>query len=151
MLGLDAADHDVVQRLIHAGRLPNLAGLAARGVSARLRSPAALYTGGVWPTFYTGQPVERHGVFHNKQWRPAAMRVEVPTAEWTAAVPFWERWPAGLESLIVDVPMVLGRPRPLAGAYVGGWGTHDLIARGSWPTGAVARAGASVRPADHAA
>ena len=135
MLGLDAADYDVVQRLIRAGRLPNLAGLAARGVSARLRSPAGLYTGGVWPTFYSGQPVERHGVFHNKQWRPEAMRVEVPTAEWTAAVPFWERWPPGLESLIIDVPMVLGRPRPLAGAYVGGWGTHDLICRGSWPTG----------------
>ena len=136
MLGLDAADHDVVQRLIGAGRLPNLAGLAARGTSARLHSPAGLYAGGVWPTFYTGQPVARHGVFHNKQWRPAAMRVEVPTTEWTSAVPFWERWQASdLESLIIDVPMVLGRPRPLRGLYVGGWGTHDLICRGSWPTG----------------
>jgi predicted AlkP superfamily phosphohydrolase/phosphomutase len=136
LLGLDAADHDVVQRLIRGGRLPTLARLAARGTSARLRSPAGLYAGGVWPTFYTGQPVERHGVFHNKQWRPAAMRVEVPTAEWTSAVPFWERWPGSdLESLIIDVPMVLGRPRPLRGVYVGGWGTHDLICRGSWPAG----------------
>jgi predicted AlkP superfamily phosphohydrolase/phosphomutase len=135
MLGLDAADHDLVQRLIRDGRLPNLAALAARGISARLRSPAGLYAGGVWPTFYTGRTVASHGVFHNKQWRPAAMRVEVPTTEWTSAVPSWERWPAGLESLIVDVPMVLDRPKPMRGAYVGGWGTHDLICRGSWPTG----------------
>ena len=136
MLGLDAADHDLVRRLIGEGRLPHLAELAARGATGRLRSPAGLYAGGVWPTFYTGQPVARHGVFHNKEWRPAAMRVEVPTAEWTSAVPFWERWPeADLESLIIDVPMVLGRPGPHQGVYVGGWGTHDLIHRGSWPTG----------------
>ncbi|MDQ3138501.1 MAG: alkaline phosphatase family protein [Gemmatimonadota bacterium] len=136
MLGLDAADHDLVQRLIRAGRLPHLAKLAGRGTTGRLRSPAGLYTGGVWPTFYTGQPVARHGVFHNKEWRPGAMRVEVPTPEWTSAVPFWEAWPEpGPVTLIVDVPMALGRPRPLKGVYLGGWGTHDLIGRGSWPTG----------------
>jgi predicted AlkP superfamily phosphohydrolase/phosphomutase len=134
LLGLDAADHDVVQRLIGEGRMPNLAALAAGGVSARLRSPAGHYAGGVWPTFYTGRPVADHGVYHNKQWRPSAMRVEVPTLAWTRAVPFWERLPAGGgDSLILDVPMVLDRPRPVGGAYLGGWGTHDLIHRGAWP------------------
>lgn len=64
------------------------------------------------------------------------MQVEVPTPEWTLAVPFWERWPTpGPESLIIDVPMVLGRPRPLNGVYVGGWGTHDLVCRGASPAG----------------
>lgn len=134
MLGLDAADHDVVQQLMQTGRLPNLAALAEAGASGRLASPADLYAGGVWPTFYTGRPVAHHGVFHNKQWRPETMRVEVPTPHWMHAEPFWETWrDSGIESVIVDVPMVLGEPRPLRGVYVGGWGTHDLIARGSWP------------------
>lgn len=136
MLGLDAADHDLVQRLMREGRMPRLAALASRGSSGRLASPADLYAGGVWPTFYTGRHVADHGVYHNKQWRPESMRVEVPAEHWTNATPFWERWhDAGFESLIVDVPMVLGRPRPLRGAYLGGWGTHDLICRGSWPPG----------------
>lgn len=135
MLGLDAVDHDVLQRLIAAGRLPNLAALARSGAAGRLDSPAALYAGGVWPTFYTGRPVADHGVFHNKQWRPETMRVEVPTDRWTQAEPFWEAWRGtDIDSVIVDVPMVLGQPRPLKGVYLGGWGTHDLIARGSWPT-----------------
>ena len=34
---------------------------------------------------------------------------------------------------IVDVPMIVGRPPRLNGIYLGGWGTHDLISRGSWP------------------
>jgi predicted AlkP superfamily phosphohydrolase/phosphomutase len=134
MLGLDAADHGMVQDLARDGRLPNLASLADTGVSGRLDSPAALYAGGVWPSFYTGRNVPSHGVFHNKQWRPETMRVEVPTDEWTSSRPFWEDWRGSdIDTVIVDVPMVLGRPRPLHGVYVGGWGTHDLISRGSWP------------------
>ena len=42
---------------------------------------------------------------------------------------------AGIDVCVVDVPMVLGPPRPLNGTYIAGWGTHDLICKGSWPTG----------------
>jgi len=136
VVGLDAADFSVVQQLIAARRLPHLDALARNGVSGRLESPADLFAGGVWPTFYTGRPVASHGVFHNKQWRPNRMRIETPAPAWTSAVPFWESWDdAGIESLIIDVPMVLGRPRPFRGVYLGGWGTHDLMCRGSWPAG----------------
>lgn len=135
MLGLDAANYDIVRRLMDEGRLPNLARLLCRGVTGCLASPAGLYAGGVWPTFYTGQPVATHGVFHNKQWRPETMRVEVPTGDWTSARPFWESWAANLDVVIVDLPMVLGKPGPLRGAYLGGWGTHDVVSSGSWPRG----------------
>ncbi len=135
MLGLDAADPDVIQDLVGQGRLPVLARLIGSGVFGRLKSPADLYAGGVWPTFYTGQAVPWHGIFHNKLWRPESMRVDVPSDEWIAARPFWESLAeADMEVCIVDVPMVLGQPRPVRGVYVGGWGTHDLICKGSWPT-----------------
>jgi predicted AlkP superfamily phosphohydrolase/phosphomutase len=135
MLGLDAADYDVIRSLIGAGRLPNLARLLNRGVTGRLQSPADSYAGAVWPTFYAGQPVTSHGLFHNKQWRPERMRVEVPNGRWVPARPFWETSTADLDVVIVDVPMVLDRPKTLKGIYLGGWGTHDLLARGSWPGG----------------
>lgn len=134
MLGLDAAEYGIVQTLIRAGRMPRLAKLMRTGVSGSLSSPADLYAGGVWPSFYTGTRVSSHGVFHNKQWRPETMRVEVPTGDWTCARPFWEAWDdSEIDTVILDVPMVLGEPRTTRGVYVGGWGTHDLIARGSWP------------------
>jgi predicted AlkP superfamily phosphohydrolase/phosphomutase len=134
MLGLDAADYDVVMALIGQGHLPNLKRIIDDGVSGRLATPATRYAGGVWPTFYTGQSVPWHGIFHNKTWRPETMQVEVPGDGWIAARPFWEKLSAaGIASCVVDVPMVLGRPRPINGICVLGWGTHDLICKGSWP------------------
>lgn len=154
MLGLDAADYDIIRRLVGAGRMPRLAGLLRRGVTGRLQSPADRYAGGVWPTFYTGQPVASHGLFHNKQWRPETMRVEVPGGRWIPARPFWETSAADLDVVIVDVPMVLDRPNTLQGIYVGGWGTHDLLARGSWPNGLwrdlERRFGLPIMPREHA-
>lgn len=133
LLGLDAFDAVLLERLGRQGLLPNLQRLRQAGLYGRLASPARLWAGGVWPTFYTGRTVPSHGIFHNKLWRPTEMRVEVHADSWLDARPFWEALPAGLRVCIVDVPTVLGRPRPLPGIYLGGWGPHDLIARGSWP------------------
>ncbi|HET8691293.1 MAG TPA: alkaline phosphatase family protein [Steroidobacteraceae bacterium] len=136
MLGLDAADEARIDALAARGRLPALTALRAAGTSGSLASGADLFAGGVWPSFYTGRDVAWHGIYHNKLWRPEAMRYEVPTDRWLGARPFWEEWRGrGLRACIVDVPMILGKPRPLDGIYVGGWGTHDLISRGSWPEG----------------
>ena len=135
MLGLDAAELSLIERFIAEGRLPALARLRQGGCFGRLHSPALSFAGGVWPSFYTGQDVPWHGIFHNKLWRPSAMRCEVPTDSWITSRPFWE--PLGEQGhrvCIIDVPMILGRPRPVNGLYLGGWGTHDLISSGSWPT-----------------
>jgi len=136
MLGLDAADADVVDRLMTEGRLPNLRKLMQDGVSGRLSSPAGRYAGAVWPTFYTGRDVPWHGVFHNKLWRPDAMRVEVANQHWIGSRPLWESLAdSPLQLCLIDVPMVLGPPRPLNGVHLSGWGTHDVLSKGAWPTG----------------
>lgn len=79
MIGLDAADHAIVETLLADGRMPVLAALRARGRSGTLSTDAEAYAGGVWPSFYTGRRVARRGIYHNKLWRAAAMRIEVPT------------------------------------------------------------------------
>lgn len=134
MLGLDAAECDLVLDLVGRDRMPTLARLLEGGAFGRLRTPADLYAGGVWPSFYTGTDVPSHGVFHNKLWRPETMRVDAPSEDWIDARPFWESIAAaGVPVCIVDVPMLIGQPRELNGVYLGGWGTHDLICKGSWP------------------
>ena len=87
MIGLDAAEWTLITRFIDEGKLPALAKLRQRGCSGSLRSPALSYAGGVWPSFYTGQDVPWHGIFHNKLWRPDAMRCEVPTEHWIKFAP----------------------------------------------------------------
>jgi predicted AlkP superfamily phosphohydrolase/phosphomutase len=154
MLGLDAAELTLIRRFIGEGKMPALAELQRHGCFGALESPAEVYAGAVWPSFYTGRDVPWHGVFHNKLWRPEAMRCEVPDDHWIAARPFWEELGArGYRVCIVDVPMILGEPRVINGLYLGGWGTHDLISKGSQPRSLWQelrrRYGAPLMPVEH--
>jgi len=134
MVGLDGADWELVQRLVNEGKLPTLAYLMQQGCYGKLDSPADEYAGGVWPEFYTGEPVSRHGIYHNKLWRQEHMRCEVPTDHWLKSRPFYEALSEqGYRVCVLDMPMVLGQPRSVNGIYLGGWGTHDLIAKGASP------------------
>jgi predicted AlkP superfamily phosphohydrolase/phosphomutase len=134
LLGLDAAEYALVQRLVADGGLPHIARLLAGGRSGIIRGEADRFAGAVWPTFYTGQPVSRHGLYHNKLWRQERMRCEIAAADWCAEPPFWERLRgSGRRVAVVDVPMTVARPAPIDGISLAGWGTHDVIARGSWP------------------
>jgi predicted AlkP superfamily phosphohydrolase/phosphomutase len=134
MIGIDGADWALIQRLRTQHKLPHLSHMLNQGTWGVLDSPADAYAGGVWPDFYTGAPVWHHGIYHNKLWHQDHMRVEVPTDRWLGSRPFYERLgDTGLRVCAIDVPMVLGKPKSLNGAYLGGWGTHDLISKGSWP------------------
>jgi predicted AlkP superfamily phosphohydrolase/phosphomutase len=63
-LGLDGATFDVIDPMIARGGMPVLAGLAARGVRARLRSTCPPVSAPAWVTFLTGQQPGKHGVFN---------------------------------------------------------------------------------------
>jgi predicted AlkP superfamily phosphohydrolase/phosphomutase len=134
MIGLDAADCDLIERLCQAGHMPTLAALRARGAHGTLEGCAARFAGGVWPTFYTGNDVAWHGLYHNKVWRQERMCVEMADESWFPAPPFWELLDREqFRIAVLDVPMTVASPKPINGVHLAGWGTHDVIARGSWP------------------
>ena len=134
LLGVDAAEHTLVQSMIERGKLPALRELLRQGVSGQLDSPADLYSGAVWPTFYSGQRPAWHGIYHNKLWQPERMCCIVPDAGTYTTRPYWEQFGShGIRSCVVDVPLVLGRPRTFDGVYLNGWATHDTAATQSWP------------------
>ena len=64
LLGLDGVTFDVVDPLIARGAMPTLAGLATRGVRARLRSTCPPVSAPAWVTFLTGKHPGKHGVFN---------------------------------------------------------------------------------------
>jgi len=133
-IGLDAADKDLVQRLVDGGELPALATLMARGAFGALEGNANRFAGGVWPTFYSGRDVPWHGLYHNKLWRQERMCVEVADETWFPEPPFWQLLdPSRFRIAVLDVPMTVASPKQLNGLHLAGWGTHDVIARGSWP------------------
>jgi predicted AlkP superfamily phosphohydrolase/phosphomutase len=125
MLGIDAAEHTLIDSLIARGRMPTLARLRQRGTSGLLQSPADLYSGAVWPTFYTGQRPAWHGVYHHKLWQPHRMCCIMPDESTYRVRPFWERLGPKVRTCIADVPLVVGRPRAGNGVFLSGWAEHD--------------------------
>lgn len=62
VIGIDGASWNVVDPMIRAGELPNLAGLAKRGITADLETVEPLTSPVVWTSIATGRRPESHGV-----------------------------------------------------------------------------------------
>jgi predicted AlkP superfamily phosphohydrolase/phosphomutase len=127
MIGLDAADADLVERWTDDGTLPHLAALRQSGTWGRLSTAAKYLTGSPWPTFYTGQPPSDHGIYHDFQWRQERMEFAAPAADWLPVRPFWRAIDGDIQAVVHDVPMTPGT-EPFPGVEVTGWGSHDKLA-----------------------
>jgi predicted AlkP superfamily phosphohydrolase/phosphomutase len=126
LIGLDAADAELVERWTSDGTLPHLAELKRAGTWGRLSTSAKYLTGSPWPTFYTGRPPSDHGLYHDFQWRQESMEFAVPTTDWLPVRPFWRGLEDDLFVLVHDVPMTPGT-EPFHGVEVTGWGSHDKL------------------------
>jgi len=127
MIGLDAADADLVERWSDDGTLPNLARLRARGSYGRLSGPDDVSLGPPWPSFYTGTPTSVHGLYTYVIWSPDRMTEIRPDPEVIPLEPFWRGFaPGGPRVVAMDVPLVYA-PRPFHGVEVTGWGTHEHL------------------------
>jgi predicted AlkP superfamily phosphohydrolase/phosphomutase len=136
LVGFDAAEISVVERLLAEGAMPHMAGLRERGCFGTLAGCATVFSGGAWPTMYTGKAVPWHGIYQHRMWRHPHQRHELIAPDWLPEPPFWRALAdQGCRLVLLDVPMVAGAPVPVPGMHVGGWGTHDLVHRGSWPVG----------------
>ncbi len=62
-LGLDGLDPRLTERLMAAGKLPNLARLAAEGSYTRLRTTFPALSPVAWSTFATGVSPAKHNIF----------------------------------------------------------------------------------------
>jgi len=62
LIGLDGADWNILDPLIEAGRLPNLARLSRTGVRGRLHSITPMLSPVIWTSIATGVLPGRHGI-----------------------------------------------------------------------------------------
>ena len=133
LIGLDAADPDLIERWTDDGTLPNLAALRRTGTWGRLSTAAKYLAGSPWPTFYTGRPPSDHGLYHDFQWRHERMEFAAPAPDWLPIRPFWRAIRNGIETVAHDVPMTPETER-FHGVEVTGWGSHDkLVLPDSYP------------------
>src|SRR5437867_1769339 len=81
LVGLDAADWQIIDPLAAAGRLPTLARLKRTGAWANLRSMDPTLSPLLWTTVATGKPPEEHGVLDFLALDPkTGLRVPVSSA-----------------------------------------------------------------------
>jgi hypothetical protein len=62
MVGIDGASPLLVDPLLAAGRLPNLAELARRGAAGTIRSMVPIDSPRIWNTIATGKDPDKHGI-----------------------------------------------------------------------------------------
>lgn len=91
VLGLDGLDHGVAERLLAAGKLPNLARLRDRGCFRPLASTLPPISPVAWATFQTGTNPGKHNIFDflypdERTYEPRLSSVEVRPARRAVSV-----------------------------------------------------------------
>lgn len=127
MIGLDAAEPELVERWTGDGSLPTLRALRERGSFGRLASTAEWLVGSPWPAFYTGMPPSETGLYHSIVWRPDRLDHVRPSAAELELVPFWRRFgDQDPRVLAFDVPLTQ-RAGTFNGVEINGWANTDLL------------------------
>ena len=119
LVGIDAGCRSVLDPLVEAGALPNLASVFETGVVGRLESQIPPWTPSAWPSLYTGVNPGKHGVFgflafEGYDW-------DVVNATHVREPSLWELLDSrGESSVVVNAP-VTSPPAEIDGAVVPGY------------------------------
>ena len=134
-IGLDSADPDLILQWCDAGVLPTLQALRNRSAWSSTTNPPGIYSGAVWPSFYTGVSPARHGRYFRRQIQPGTYRIRDVRAWDNKHEPFWSVVSrADRRVAIIDVPHA-PLCENLNGIQLVDWATHDREYPGtrSWP------------------
>lgn len=121
LIGLDGADPALVDEGIAAGRLPNLARIAARGALLPCRSTTPCATFPAWTTCVTGVNPGKHGILDFTCMKTGAYALDFVNASWRRAPALWNVLSdAGKRVCVLGVPATYP-PEPVNGIMVSGW------------------------------
>jgi len=123
IVGIDGARWEVIDPLIAAGRMPNLAALVARGTRGVLRSSVDSWSPVVWTTIFTGWPPAEHGITDwdvavSTNRRKLAIWSILDSVGWTT---FVENVPGSYPAEPVSGGMLAGFPIPPGSRSNRGW------------------------------
>lgn len=135
LLGFDAAEIDIVEHYIEAGKMPNLAALRERGFHGRLQTEPRQFLSIVWTTAFTSTGLDEHGWYFNKQWNPDRQYIQTPDLNWLPRTPFWDDLDEHYKVALFDVPYAVIPPHGDNQLALFGWQTHDDFGNVSKPAG----------------
>jgi tetratricopeptide (TPR) repeat protein len=141
LVGWDAADWIVIDQLLEAGRMPNLARLVGSGTMGNLASLSPCLSPMLWTSAATGQTADRHGILGFVQPRPDGLGLLPSQSSSRRCKALWNiLGEAGLRPGVVAWP-VSDPPEPIPGVCVSERLTEGLADRpeaiGPAPAGCV--------------
>ena len=110
VVGLDAATFDVIDPLVEAGDLPNLAGLLGRGARGTLRSTTHPLTPLAWTTMVSGVNAGKHGIWDFSERDASGYGLRLVNGSHSRAPALWTRLSASRRVGIVNVPFTWPAP-----------------------------------------
>ena len=123
LIGLDAADRQLVERWADEGHLPNIAGLRETGVWGSLDTTADTVHVSAWPGIYSGVTPDRHGLYHAYIMREGEQSPCRPRPEDCPVPFFWEILnDHGKQSIIIDAFLTCPL-RDFKGIQITDWGS----------------------------
>ncbi|NEQ49716.1 MAG: nucleotide pyrophosphatase [Leptolyngbya sp. SIO3F4] len=138
-IGLDAADPNVLETWMSAGKLPTLARLRQKGCYSRLSNTEHYRAETPWTTFISGQPPEKTGYWGPIKYDPETYSVkEVGAYDYQENPPFYA---LGEQRKVIafDIPQS-ALSEQVNGTHVLGWGAHSpMTASHSTPEKALAQ------------
>lgn len=123
LIGLDAADRELVERWADDGHLPNIAQLRESGVWGSLDTTADTVHVSAWPSIYSGVTPDEHGLYHAYVMREGEQAPVRPRPE-DCPVPFlWKLLDEnGKKSIIMDAFLTCPL-RDFNGIQIVDWGS----------------------------
>jgi predicted AlkP superfamily phosphohydrolase/phosphomutase len=111
VIGLDAATFDVIDPLLEAGDLPNIARILDEGTGGVLRSTTHPLTPHAWATMVTGVNVGRHGIWDFMERDETGYEFRLINGSYRRAPAIWDRLRrSGHRVGLVNIPFTWPAP-----------------------------------------
>jgi predicted AlkP superfamily phosphohydrolase/phosphomutase len=126
LLGICAANRDLLVQWANDGTLPNYRAVMQRGLTGRVDSMPGFYVGTTWPSFATCVSPARHSRHYILQLQPGTYSFKrEPKGHGIRKPPFWEALSAaGRKVALFDIPHA-ALSEAFRGVQVVEWGAHD--------------------------
>src|SRR5262245_29949553 len=134
LIGLDATERDIVERLLTSGRLPNLARLRQEGRWGQLQTEPPHFLSLVWSTFFCSARLGDQGWYYNKVWNPDRQELEYVHPSWLPLQPFWQSLDSSYRVVLLDLPYATALPLRANMVALNGWQCHDDFGHNSQPS-----------------
>ena len=134
LIGMDAMEFTLVERLAMAGRMPAFRSLLERGTRGTLDSTSQQLPDTVWACLYSGVNPAKFEKYFYVQYDPATQGLRHVPDDAITATPFWDHLSqAGHRVGVVDAPK-FPLSRDINGFHLTNWGAHATkTARASNP------------------